>query len=66
MEFEPLFSDDVVEDVEVLPEEHNETQMWFSPPEIELQIQVQEPIIPQEREFDQVFIYPQEDTFTSW
>lgn len=65
MEFEPLYAENEVDDVEVLPEEHNETSLWYSQPNLEFQLPVPEPIIPQENEFNPLFICSQGDTFTS-
>lgn len=65
MEFEPLFAESDVDDVEVLPEEHTETQLWYGQSEIEIQIPVAQPIIPEESELDPLYIYPEGESFTS-
>lgn len=64
MEFEPLFAESDVDDVEVLPEEHPEPSIWYGQSNIEIQIPV-EPIIPEESELDPLFIYPEGESFTS-
>lgn len=63
MEFESLFAENEVDDVEVLPEEHNDRGLWFGQSDIDFQIPVPEPIIPQEGDFDPLYIYPQGDSF---
>lgn len=65
MEFESLFTENDVDDVEVLPQEHNERSVWYDQPDIEFQIPVAEPIIPQGSDLNPLFLYPQEDSFTS-
>ncbi|KAK6635573.1 hypothetical protein RUM44_000826 [Polyplax serrata] len=66
MEFESLFTENDVDDVEVLPQEHNERSVWYDQPDIEFQIPVAEPIIPQGSDLNPLFLYPQEDSFTSY
>ena len=66
MEFEPLFAESDVDDVEVLPEEHTNTGLWYGQSNIEIQIPVAEPIIAEETELDPLFIYPEGESFTSF
>lgn len=66
MEFEPLFAESDVDDVEVLPEEHTNTSLWYGQSNIEIQIPVAEPIIAEETELDPLYIYPEGESFTSF
>lgn len=65
MEFEPLFAESDVDDVEVLPEEHTDTALWYSQSNIEIQIPVSQSIIPEESELSSMYIYPEGDPCTS-